>query len=464
MPMRVLFLLHSPENVRYFESMLDALADRGHEVHVAVSELTHRRLERRRGRPADRRARDRVRDRGDDLISALSRRHAGITRGVAPVRQDRWTDLADWLRRGVDYLRVLEPAYDNAPKLRARQAGKAPGLVRRVSGWPLMRGRRGRALLDRLLRALDRAVPESPDVVGFLARQRPQAVIVTPLLNRHWQLDYVRAARSLGLHSALCVASWDNLTNKGLIQEAPERVYVWNDYQRREAVEMHRLPAERVVATGAQCFDQWFERRPSRASEEFRQRLGFDAHSPILLYVCSYHFIAPDEPRFVQRWIAALRAHGDERLRTANLLVRPYPDSRVSWENHPVADLPQVTIWPAGGALPTDEDSKSGYYDSLFHSSAVVGINTSALVEAPIVGRRVFTVLDRDFQDTQEGTLHFHYLMREHGGPLTVGRDMGEHLDQLAQALGEDDADDQARRFVARFLRPRGWTGPPCPS
>jgi hypothetical protein len=40
----------------------------------------------------------------------------------------------------------------------------------------------------------------------------------------------------------------------------PDKVIVWNATQRDEAERFHGIPAERVVVTGAQCFDQWCDR------------------------------------------------------------------------------------------------------------------------------------------------------------------------------------------------------------
>jgi hypothetical protein len=51
-----------------------------------------------------------------------------------------------------------------------------------------------------------------------------------------------------------------------------------------------------------------------------------------------------------------------------------------------------VGIWPRAGANPVDSEARADYYDSMFHSVAVVGVNTSALIESGIVGRPVFTV------------------------------------------------------------------------
>ena len=50
-------------------------------------------------------------------------------------------------------------------------------------------------------------------------------------------------------------------------------------------------------------------------------------------------------------------------------------------------------------------------YDTVHHSAAVVGFNTSAEIEAAIVGRRPTTILDPKAEG-QKGTPALHYLLR----------------------------------------------------
>ena len=45
------------------------------------------------------------------------------------------------------------------------------------------------------------------------------------------------------------------------------------------------------------------------------------------------------------------------------------------------------------GRNPLNPDAKADYFDSLYHSHAVVGLVTSAFLEAAIVGRPVHTLL-----------------------------------------------------------------------
>ena len=49
-----------------------------------------------------------------------------------------------------------------------------------------------------------------------------------------------------------------------------------------------------------------------------------------------------------------------------------------------------VAVW---GSSPVDAAGRDDYFDSLWHSTAVVGLNTSAFIEAGIVGRPVLTIL-----------------------------------------------------------------------
>ena len=86
-----------------------------------------------------------------------------------------------------------------------------------------------------------------------------------------------------------------------------------------------------------------------------------------------------------------------------------------------------------------------------------MGINTSAMIEAAIVNRPVFTVLDAQFTLTQEGTLHFRHIADARGGMLHVAKSLDAHVRQLGAALHSDKHwRERNRRFVEMFVRPHG--------
>jgi hypothetical protein len=289
-------------------------------------------------------------------------------------------------------------------------------------------------------------------------------VLVTPLVDLgSQQIDYVRAARQLGIPCGLAVWSWDHLTSKALLREYPDRVFVWNDTQRREALEDHGVPADRVVVTGAQCFDHWFVRRPSRTREELCAHLGLPSDRTLVLYVCSgLAKGTPDEPPFVRTWLEWLRGSADRRLQTASVIVRPHPNHTREWTGVDFGALGPVAIW---GANPVDEQTRADYFDSLYHSEAVVGLNTSAFIEAGILGRPVFAILLPSHHDTQLGTPHFRYLMQIGEGLIQASRTREEHVAQVTAALDRPPAGDHPyRRFLEAFVRPRGLGEPATPA
>ena len=184
-----------------------------------------------------------------------------------------------------------------------------------------------------------------------------------------------------------------------------------------------------------------------------------------MLYLCSSSFIAPREAGYVARWLRMVREAPDPALREVGVLVRPHPKNVEHWLEVDFSGLGDVVVWPRLGANPLDRASKSDYFDSIHHSAAVVGVNTSALIESAIVGRAVHTYLAPEFRDTQEGMLHFQHLARSDGGVLRTAETPEEHVEQLAQALRGDDRSAQARRdFVRDFVRPLGLETPATPA
>jgi hypothetical protein len=95
----------------------------------------------------------------------------------------------------------------------------------------------------------------------------------------------------------------------------------------------------------------------------------------------------------------------------------------------------------------------------LAHSAAVVGINTTSMIEAAILGKSVLTVIVPEF--AQLTTVHFQYLLAENGGFLHVAESLDQHVDQLGGALGEDALGaERRRRFIESFVRPAGLERP----
>ena len=110
LPMRILFFMPHAGHARNFESTLRMLADRGHAIHVAMH----------RSETKDMRY-------VGELLAALIAEHPSIDASFVPARaKAEWPEVGVRLRRGLDYLRYLEPAYADAAKPRERAATRVP--------------------------------------------------------------------------------------------------------------------------------------------------------------------------------------------------------------------------------------------------------------------------------------------------------------------------------------------------
>jgi hypothetical protein len=431
----------SPAHVRNFESVLTRLAQGGRRVTVLFEER----------KPG-----------GDEpglrFLGRLREQYGTVRWELQPRLPLRLRGhLRTVLEAAQDYLRYFEPPYSHPGLLRSRALAFLPrrlegALAAIVRSWP-----RGRHALVSAARRLAGGLGDDARIVRELGTRDPNALIVTPLVQfRTRQRDWVRAARRVGIGTMACVYSWDSLTNRGLMHALPDRVAVWNDAQGRQAVELHDARPDSIVVAGAWPYDHWLGWRASRSRESLCEELGFAPERAIILYACSSRFIAGREREAVTVWLRAVRSSEDPRVAAANVVVRPHPHYSDQWDEVALTDLAGTAIFPPRGADPVDDSSRSDYFDSIAHADAVVGVNTSALVEAAILDRPALAFPGPRFHSTQEELPHFRLLVGEPAAVKASGS-MDEHLAQLGEALADPRRGAEGRRrFVAEFIRPGG--------
>jgi hypothetical protein len=434
--LRILFSVKNPDYVRHYVSVLRALSKRGHQVELVKQSARHA---------------------WPPFVLELAEGPGGIRLSTLPdIADDPWWVLATRFRQARIYLRFLEPGRRTTPGLLERARKRAPALAVRLGESQL--GRTAPRQLRRLIDLLERCTRSAALFHRYLSEQRPDVLVLTPLVvPKTTQVDLARAAGEFGVRNVFAVASWDHLSSKGVLNFTPQQLFVWNDIQKQEAVELHDVSPDRVVVTGAQVFDDWFGRQPSTSREEFCARVGLRNDRPILLYVCSSLLEgSPTEAPFVLEWARSLRQSAHPVLQDCGILIRPHPRRAREWRSVDFAGLANIACWPAIGELPADQPSKADYFDSLYHANAVVGLNTSVMIEAAIVGRSVHTVLLPEFQESQEGTVHFHYLLDGPDALLRSTRSLTDHARDLAAVLDRRDPAARSERFVSTFVRPRG--------
>lgn len=438
--MKILFAALHLAHFRNFDSVVRELAARGHQVHLTGEEPESLG--------------------GLELVERLAAEHPGAVSWdqLPSLEEEPWFDAARRMRVALDYVRALDPRYPD--KLRVRAEKRTARIVRWTTRTPVI----GRTATLAALTAFERMLPTSDRMVAYLRRHAPDVLVLTSLTySRSQQLDLLKAARLLNIPVAAAILSWDHLSSKALIHVVPDMVIVWNDVQRREAIEMHGVPADRLVQTGAQCYDQWFTRTPRRTRDEFCRSMGLRSDRPFVVWVHSALTPTPDppEPHLVMRWIEALRDQPDPQLRSLGVLVRPHPERLKEWNGIRLDGFENVAFH---GGNPIDARSRDDYFDALYYSSAVIGLVTSAFLEAAIVGRPILTFALPEYRMHQDEMIHFQYLTTVDGGVLRAAPDFDAHFEQLGEAVAAGGTrDDRNRRFLRSFIRPDGLDTPATP-
>jgi hypothetical protein len=348
--------------------------------------------------------------------------------------RERWRPLmrARWLE------------YFPAPLSRGVRAIDRLGLARVLDSRPTRWAVRRAAL----------ALPAPRALREHLRARAPDVVVLSPMIYPGTrELDVVGPARRRGVPTVGLVMSWDNLTSKATFLRRPDLLLVWNEAQKREAVEWHGFPAGRVEALGAPVFDHLFERTELPTRAQLLQSLGLASGADYALYAVSSRLGLDlgGEVEVVRRLGAELARSGGDG---AMLVVRPHPRNAAAFDQELGSNV-KVTAPPD---FPASEQAQIQLHALLAHADAVVGLNTSLFIEAAIVGTPTISIAlsgDVDPHRMSSSLTHFDHLRR--AGFLHLVDGPAEAAAAVAAIRGGGDPREAERQaFVESFVRPRG--------
>lgn len=269
----------------------------------------------------------------------------------------------------------------------------------------------------------------------------------------------LRVAHKKGIHTAVFVFSWDNLTSQSRIMVPYDEFLVWHEGMRRELLELYpEVGADHVFAGGTPQFD--FHDKPDfeLTREELCRQIGIDPGRPYILYTTGIanHFF--EEHRHVEM-VAEILSELDLPVRP-QLVVRTYAKG-TSPEMKALArrGLPE-TVFPA---VAWDERFQTPRYEDLaIYSSllrhAAVGVNAASTVSLELMHFDKPTInLDFDPPGTNLPPclgygrhIRFdHYRPVAESGAVMVARSAKDMARMLRRGLTRPDVDSVLRH---RFL------------
>lgn len=437
--MKLLFVVRNPSFFVQYENVVRWLCGRGHKVCFLLSSPIWRNAQM-----------------DEERLKALEEETKGSFTSASMAEQK---GFKAWLLRNTrEILNYAAYLRDEHP------ISTSPYMINRQSQvlyFPmniLMRTRLLHCLFFRkdrvsVLRWIDRVLSPQGSVVDQIKEYAPDLVVASPFIfSRSRETEYIKAAKSMRISTAAVIFSWDNLTSKGIFQVIPDTVIVWNKAQVKELQEIHRVEDSHIIWAGAPSMDFWFRWMPERSRAEFCREHGLDPEKPYLLYLASSQTIAPDENVPVADMLKCLTEKMGENVPA--VVIRPHPLNIKIWDGF---EHPGVTVVPKENKdIFYSIEAKKLFAECVYHSFGIVGLNTTAMIEASILDKPSITLVVDRYADTQKDSGHFHHIADY--GFMTNANGNEEFVDVVADLMkGNDPGKDARRRFVIDFVRPWGW-------
>jgi hypothetical protein len=324
-----------------------------------------------------------------------------------------------------------------------------------------------KALLGRLVSRPDAAYAVSDRLVSHPEMERlfdehdPTLVICANPGLVFSEVPLMRTARRRRVPCMVLDASWDNFTNKLLPVRQADRLVVWNDLMKQQAITLHGYTPDAVRVTGAPQFDVHFKPQARSTREEFFRKIGADASRKLIVVTTTPRALYRHHDH-VLRVLAAAIEGGP--LAGAQVLVRLHPRDEVGAYQefartpHIIIEKPfRDTVTVADGlAVDVMPEHQRHLGDTLCHADVVVNVASTITIEACIFDTPVVNICfdgeaEEPFERSARRYYRFtHYVNITNRQAVRVAQSPAEMVDAVARYLADPALDSEGRRQVVR--------------
>jgi len=325
-------------------------------------------------------------------------------------------------------------------------------IQRKASGRRLMR------LVSRIqtwLMALDE------DKIAGLFTEFPPSLVVSshPLMISDWRLFY--AAKRRRIPTLAIVRSWDNIL-KGL-KILPDFLAVWNEINRKEAMDRYGYTENEVIVTGSPPFDRYFLPGTLQPRDAYLSAAGLNPGRPVIVYATLGQFHYAYDETFLLDLLLKLADEHDE-LAEAQIVCRLHPMSQIryfwKYTTNPRVTLsfPKTYDKTIGWSMTVEEADDSA--NLLCHADVVITPTSTMMLEAPIFDTPtilpIFSTVQPELAERYFGGL----ALKQHCKPLAEKewlpfvRSEQELADALLQAIRDPELGREGRLAVVEEYVP----------
>ncbi|MFA6410504.1 MAG: hypothetical protein WCW26_02940, partial [Candidatus Buchananbacteria bacterium] len=283
-------------------------------------------------------------------------------------------------------------------------------------------------------------------------KYKPDLVFSTHLIY-HDDIELIKEAKKAGIKTVGMVMSWDNLTSKGAVHVKTDKLIVWNEIMKKEAVELAGFKPEDVVMTGIPQFDFYFQPDKIVSREEFFAKNNLDPNKKLIVYGAGTNKTTPNEPS-VLKILNDYISQGKIAY-PVELMLRLHPKAFLRKEYDWLKNLKNIKSESPGRSLesfmdvwfPTDEDIWH-MVNLIYHCDLVINTFSTFTIDAFGFGKPVINIcFDGEKTDIPYGKSvrryfdYTHYLHIIKGNGVKVAHNSEELLLAINAYLNDPKLD-----------------------
>lgn len=300
-----------------------------------------------------------------------------------------------------------------------------------------------------------------PHADQLFARHQPSLLVASSPGLIFSEVPLLRTAVRRGVRSMAVDPSWDNFTNKLLPVRRVDRLVVWNDLMKQQAIELHGYAAAEVRLAGPPQWDLYFREGTLTSREIFFQDIGADPGRKLITVSTTPRELYPHHDHLLR---VLMRAMADGAWREpAQVLVRLHPrDDRAAYAEfegapHVMIEKPFRPTVKAGDGLAIDitADNQRHLANTMRHSDVVVNVASTLAIEAAIFDTPVVNVaFDGEtpspwLRSAQRYYRFTHYTNITRHDAVRVAVSPEQLVDLIGRYLDDPSLDRDGRRRVA---------------
>ena len=356
----------------------------------------------------------------------------------------------------------LESAITESVRIR-RQEVEAKGTIRHVRVKHRLAQAFAPAMLNPRTRYAwsDRLVTHAAASALF-DRYNPAVVVTSNPGLIFAEVPLLRTAAQRHVRSIAVDASWDNFTNKLIPVRRVDRLVVWNELMKQQAIAFHGYRDEEISVVGTPQWDLYFRDGTTRSREAFFQRIGADPSRKLVTLTTTPHELYSHHPHTIRVVRAAMEsgAFGEP----LQLLVRVHPrDELAQYQEFQgardiIIEKPFRQTVTAGDGMAADVtlENQRHLADTMRHSDVVMNVASTIAIEAAIFDTPVVN-FSFDGEQPEEFSrsarryyrfTHYQHITRHQA--VRVAETPRELVDYVAAYLRDPSKDREGRRRVVQ--------------